>query len=181
MRSVPIGPTIVALCAPWFLFSLFTAFDAGAPALSQTVAVPNDFHVQLVSSSRGPPRTPPDIESVDISSSGDTALSAMPGKNGWLPPTSLKLSAEALARIYRAILDQRFFELRPLYEDAGIRDGDQAKITVTAAGRTHTVRTINITVYAFDRVTIAVDRELPIERRIQYNALREPSYRAVER
>jgi len=105
----------------------------------------------------------------------------MPGKNGRLPATTLKISSDAVARIYKAVLEQRFFELQPLYSDQTIKDGDQAEITVTANGQTHSVRTVNIRVYAFDRITIAVDRELPIERRIQYNALHEASYKGIER
>jgi hypothetical protein len=154
---------------------------SGMPACGQAAAVPRDFALRLTSAARGPARTPPDIAWVDINAAGNASLSEMPGKSGRLPATQIKLAPDALARIYSAIQDQRFFELRPLYEDPTIRDGDQAEITITANGRTYTVQTVNITVYAFDRVTIAIDRELPIERRIQYNALREPSYKVIER
>jgi len=150
-------------------------------AWAQPAAVPADFSIRIVSASLEPPRTPPDIESIEVKASGDATLSAMPGKNGRLPATTLKISSDAVARIYKAVLEQRFFELQPLYSDQTIKDGDQAEITVTANGQTHSVRTVNIRVYAFDRITIAVDRELPIERRIQYNALHEASYKGIER
>ena len=48
-------------------------------------------------------------------------------------------------------------------------------------GRTHTVRTVNHRVFAFDRIVITIDRELPKGRRIQYNALHVKSYPEVER
>ena len=148
---------------------------------SAEIAVPHDFEVRLESAARGPQQTPPDVAWVQINAGGEAEVSEMRGRDGRLPATSIKLPPDALARIYQVIVDQRFFDLRPLYEDPAIRDGDQAEITVTADGRTHTVRTVNIAVNAFDRITIAIDRELPIERRIQYNALREESYKSIER
>ncbi len=55
-------------------------------------------------------------------------------------------------------------------------------MTVTAAGRTYKVRTVNLRVGAFDRVASAIDNELPPERRVRYNALRpEANYRNIER
>jgi hypothetical protein len=158
--------------------------DPGAkPALAQAqlTAVPADFSIRIVSSALGTTETPPDIEWVEIKASGDALFSAMPSQRGWLPAGSVKIRPDAVARIYKAVLDQRFFELQSLYSNPSIDDGDEADTTVTAGGRTYSVRTVNITVFAFDRVTLAVDRELPIERRIQYNALREPSYNKVER
>ena len=99
-----------------------------------------------------------------------------------LPATSVNLPREAIQRIYAAIQNERFFDLQPLYRDEHKVDGDQAEMTVTAAGKTYKVRTVNIRVGAFDRIAGAIDRELPAERRIQYNALRpEANYRSIER
>jgi hypothetical protein len=172
--------SVRCLAAAAFALAAMT-LTAHLPVSAEAVAVPGDFKVKLTSAARGPVRSPPDIESIEIDASGAAASSAMDGPEGRLPAAKLKLSRDAVARIHRAILDQRFFDLKPEYSNPSVLQGDQAQIVVTAGGRTRRVRTVNIRVHAFDRITIAIDRELPIERRIQYNALHTDSYRAVER
>src|SRR5262249_23647530 len=99
-----------------------------------------------------------------------------------LPAAEASLPRDSVARIYKAIQDENFFALQPLYRDGEVADGDQAEMTVTAGGRTYNVRTVNIRVGAFDRIASAIDRELPSERRVKYNALQPNNdYRSVER
>ncbi len=151
------------------------------PTLAQAPNVPADFRVRLVSSPLSPsPFDPP--EWVEIAASGQTSYSAMSFRDQQLPAATANLPREAVSRIYKAVQDERFFDLQPLYRDDKVRDGDQAEMTVTAAGRTYKVRTVNLRVGAFDRVASAIDNELPPERRVRYNALRpEANYRNIER
>ena len=72
-----------------------------------------------------------------------------------------RIPPEGMADIWRWIQKERFFELKPLYEDPSVLDGDFAEMTITAEGRTHRVRTVNLRVYAFDRISIAFGLEVP--------------------
>jgi hypothetical protein len=174
---------LIEVARRWRLLAVISVFLSTAfcsfPAMA--ASVPADFKIKLVSASLGPPRNPPDIESVTIDASGTAILSPMPSPAGMLAASTLKLDAAVVAGIYQATQTQRFFELKPEYRDPGVRDGDQATLTVTAAGKTKTVSTTNIRVLAFDIIAVAIDRALPPERRLQYNALTEPRLRSVDR
>jgi hypothetical protein len=152
-----------------------------APALAQDATVPSDFRVRLVSSPLIP--SPSDTpESVEIAASGQTAYSEMHVRGQLLPAARATLPRAAVARIYKTIRDENFFGLQPLYRDDQVADGDRAEMTVTAGGRTYNVRSVNMRVGAFDRIANAIDRELPPERRVKYNALRPNiDYGSVER
>lgn len=162
-----------------FFGLVITALWMVAPA-AWADDVPADFKLRLVSAPRVPDPGLPN-EWVEIDASGRTYMSRMEARDGILPEATITLEPSAVQRIYDRVRQERFFELEPVYEDSDVQGGDMAQMVVTANGRTHEVRTINIKVHAFDRITIFVDRELPIERRIQYNALHVPQYKAVER
>ncbi len=169
------------------VFLISTLAPAIVPASAQ-VTVPDDFSIRLESRARGvdeqPAGTdgpPPDIAWVEIDASGKVKTSAMIAKRGLIPPTTLNLSKQAIANIYAITVQERFFKLDPVYRDPAIQGGDLATMTITANGKTYTVTTINIRVYAFDRITLTIDKELPIERRIQYNALHVKEYKTIER
>jgi hypothetical protein len=153
---------------------VFGASGVGA----QPAGVPADFRLRLESAGRIPGSR---VEWIEIEASGRTRMSAMDARDGVLPEAALTLSPAAVARIWDRVRTERFFELQPLYRDPNVRDGDYAQISVTAGGRTHRVRTVNIRVHAFDRIAVITDRELPVARRIQYNALHVEAYKAVER
>lgn len=143
-------------------------------------AVPDDLRITLKSAARlpGEPYGP---ETVTIQSDGRTELSRKDGPDGLLPAMEMKLDPSAVRRIYDAIVADRFFELKPNYSDPHIHDGDYASMSITADGKTHRVRTVNIKVHAFDRIVLAIDRELPDGREVFYNALHRDDYLAVER
>jgi hypothetical protein len=179
MRS-PVQRTAAITAA--IVLNIFCFLFAFCPALAQAVAVPNDFRVRLVSAPLGPPSPRDGPESVEINGAGLASYSLMRVRDEELPAATANLSRDAVARIYKAIQDERFFDLQPLYRDAEVSDGDQAEMTVTAGGRTFKVRTVNMRVGAFDRIANAIDRELPPERRVKYNALQPTiDYRSVER
>jgi hypothetical protein len=177
-QAVRAAKVLIAILA---LAGLAAALMVSTSALAQTIAVPPDFSLRLVSASRGPPQSPPDVEWVEIKASGETTFSEMESRSGRLPTASIKLSPAAVAQIYQAVVAERFFDLQPDYVNTGVIDGDQAEMTVTANGRTKTVKTINIRVNAFDRITRVINSVLPEDRRIAYNALSDGAYQAVER
>jgi hypothetical protein len=172
------GPLLV-MCIRWALICP-TGFGA-LPHSAWAQAVPTDFKLRLVSSTVGPPETLADRAWVEIKAGGEATFSEMQGPIGRLPSAVVNLTRDHLAVIYQELTAERFFELQPLYRDPTIRGGDQAELTVTVNGRTHTVKTINIRVNAFDRITLVIDATLPAERRIQYNALHQKDYNEVER
>ena len=153
----------------------------GGRASAQPVGVPQDFSIRLESSARVPGQTPPDVQSVEIKSDGQTILSQVHRGDKNLPVLTITIPDVAVRRIFQAINDQRFFDLKETYTDDEIRGGDRAQITVTAGGKARTVNTVNIRVNAFDAIAKAVNAELPADRRIRYNALTEDSYKAVDR
>ncbi len=156
------------------------ALLACAPLAAGAEAPPPDLRIVLRSAPRLPGASFGE-QAVEIDASGTARLSAVKTPEGPLPETTVSLPPGALEDIWRWIRKERFFELDPLYEDPEIRDGDFAEMTVTANGRTHTVRTVNIRVRAFDRIATVINYYLPDGREIQYNALHSPQYRSVER
>jgi hypothetical protein len=164
------------------LLRLFCALLFGLAAAVPAVgdAVPADFRISLRSAATRP-GAPVGPQAVTIDAKGKAHLSAVKRPGDDRPALDVTLAPDALRRIYDAAVRERFFDLEPRYEDPDVLDGDYAEIEVRAGGRTHTVRTVNIRVHAFDRIAVTIDRELPKGRRIQYNALHTDSYRAVER
>ena len=153
----------------------------GPTALAETATVPKDFKVRLTSASLGPPRDPPDIQWVEIEASGAARLSEYRRGGKALPATTLKLASKAVAQIYQAIVQQKFFGLKPEYRDPNVRGGDQAIMRVTANGKMHTVRAANIRVNALDAIAGVINASLPADRAIRYNALHVKSYMTVDR
>jgi hypothetical protein len=149
-------------------------------AQSQAEPLPNDLRIVL----RSVPRvagTVPGEHSVTIDADGNAQLSTVSAPGGELPAMTAQIPTEGMEDIWSWIQKERFFELDPLYRDPEIQDGDFAEMTITANGETHKVRTVNIRVYAFDRIAIVIGYYLPEGRRIQYNALHASEYKAVER
>ncbi|MEE8294189.1 MAG: hypothetical protein V3R64_00610 [Sphingomonadales bacterium] len=177
------GVPIKALFAA-FIFLFFALFSS--LALAQDV--PEDFEVVFTSS---PALVSQDIEieSLKINANGEVVLSPKVWYAGQipdytreeLPEMTLQLNPEALAGILKAINENEFFTLDANYNDPNIMDGDWAELTITAGGQTRTVRTRNIKVNAFDRITIAINGQLPVERRLKYNAINGADYEEVER
>ncbi len=142
--------------------------------------MPRDLTIELVSA----PNVaggPFGLESIAIASDGTVRLSRRDSYAGPLPETTIVIDAAALSRLYRAITDNDFFTLKSRYNDPAIDDGDYAKLTITAHGKTHSVRTVNIRVTAFDQIALAINREMPDGRRVLYNALHIDDYMEVER
>lgn len=157
-------------------------------AVAQEAPVPEDFRLVLRSVPRLPGGAPAE-ESLILEADGTVALSAQESYSGTLPnierkildPAEIELLPEAVREIYAAVREEDFFSLDSVYQDPDILDGDFAVLEITAEGETHRVKTINIAVGAFDRIVRTINRHLPEDRRIEYNALFTEGYEQVER
>ncbi len=63
----------------------------------------------------------------------------------------------------------KFFELNSLYDDPTFLGGDYVILEVTANGKTHEVKVVNMRVKDFDRITLRINTQLPYERMVLYN------------
>jgi hypothetical protein len=153
----------------------------GARVEVHAQAAPPDFAISLESASRVPGRTPADAQTVRISANGQAMLSEVNRGGSSLPASTITLPQGAVGRIYKTVMDQRFFDLNDRYRDEQVMGGDRATMTVTAGGKTRTVDTVNIRVGAFDTIARAINNELPPERRIRYNALTVDRYKSIDR
>lgn len=160
------------------MFSLLIACSTTGPVMSQSF--PDDLSIELSSAPRMP-GYPLGPESIFISPNGTVELSVMDAEGGTLPAMTTEIDNAGRARIYNAIMENDFFGLKDKYESPAVLDGDYALLKITANGKTHSVRTINMRVNAFDRIVIIINREVPTERRIIYNALHVKEYLEVER
>lgn len=151
-------------------FVIFLNFLLMPPqmAFTQDHELPDDLTITLTS---GPvqPGHQYDIETALIKPDGTTILSPKYVEDEILPEIKIKLTRESLISIYDAIKRWKFFELKPFYEDPSVIDGDYASLRVTANGVTHEVKTQNIKVHDFDRITWRINSELPDDRMILYN------------
>ncbi len=103
------------------------------------------------------------------------------GKKDFSLVKEFVLDATVIQRIYSIVMSERFFELKPQYNDPEVMDGDFAQIEINANGKSYRVRTVNIKVDAFDRIITAVNNYLPKGVILYYNAITVDSYKRVER
>ena len=150
---------ILAVFATLFSTTIF-AQDSG---------VPDDFELTLVSA----PfllEDPLQVEGLTIHADGAASISARLGDDGEIPAHDVEIGTDSVAALYGVIQAQDFFGLGALYEDPNILDGDYAIMTITADGQTHSVRTVNIGVDAFDTIALWVNSYFPVEEMVLYNA-----------
>ena len=164
---------------PLLLLSCFFLACA-APGVAEGQPVPENLLIELRS---GPnmPRGDMGPETTTIHGDGGVDLSARDSFEGPLPASRREIGADALGRITAAIEENDFFALKPEYEDPDIDDGDYAVLRITMGERSHAVTTVNIRVNAFDRIVTAINREMPEDRWVIYNALHIDEYKEVER
>ncbi len=156
--------------------AILTGMTSGAAI----AAAPDDFKIVLSTSPRAP-SDPFGRQTVEIKSDGSVWLSSVKTSHGDSPERKIKIKKAAVDRIWTAVEERDFFNLKPEYRDEEIRGGDFAAITVWANGNKHQVKTVNIRVTDFDFVTIAINEELPKDRVVVYNALFILEYTAVQR
>lgn len=173
---------------PRFLFATFLALIVGIVFLSspsmllaeKKMPTPDDFEIYLLSSPRLPMYP---AAYLTIDSSGHCKYFERPrGKDAqFVLINELNLDAEAMKKIYVTIQKQKFFDLRKEYKDPEIMDGDFALMKITANGKKHQVKTINIKVDAFDDIVREINAHLPKGMRISYNALHVDKYKREKR
>lgn len=148
------------------------AFAAGAFAEAQT---PSDF--RLVVSSR-PVHVAVDMDEMGVVVTADGAVYAKAFRafdgGPEYGPFNGSFSDAEMAAIIRAVRDADFFAMDEEYGNYAVAGGDQATIAVRMDGRTHAVTMVNRPDEQFDSIVRAVNRALPEERRIYYNALAYP-------
>lgn len=173
------------LTRPYFLVVLIGIFFAVSAFFPAGIAADNseppaDFKLFLQSDAMmRHPDFPP--ESLTLSADGKVQFSSKGTQNGKLEPISIQIDANAVREIFKQVQTQDFFSLKKEYVDPDVLDGDYAVMTITANNQKHTVRTVNIAVEAFDAIVNRVNRFMPPERNIYYNALYDTSYKRVKR
>ncbi len=157
-------------------------FSASPPVLlgKEKMSTPDDFEIYLQSAGRVPMSAE---YALLIGPNGHCKYFETPqGQDtGFVLISELDLDAKAMEKIYETVKKEKFFELKKEYRDPEVMDGDFAEMEITADGKTHTVKTINIKVDAFDNIVREIDALLPKEMRISYNALHVDSYKRVKR
>lgn len=148
------------------------AFASVTPASAQ---VPDDFRI-VVSSRPVHLGEPMDEQGVVIDADGSVYAKPFRAYEGGpeYGPFRGALDADQMAAIVEAVEANGFFDLDEEYADYRIGGGDQATIAVRLNGRTHEVTAINRPLESFDEIVRAVNRQLPEDRRIYYNALVYP-------
>ena len=160
---------------------LIAVIALSAAAAAQPVTqVPDDFKIVLSASPRAPGE-PFGGQTVEITADGAVWLSAVQTPDGELSELRLEIQPAAVERIWNAVVTHEFFTLAAEYRDPDVMDGDFAALTVWADGRKHQVKTVNIRVFDFDLITVAVNAELPKDRVVVYNALFIPNYKEIQR
>lgn len=176
MRLSPIVRFSKVIGAALFLIICFTA---GFSFSGKAQDFPNDLEISLYSAPAVPGAKPGPM-GVVIKADGSAEFTRDNGREG-IETEPVPLPDGALLRIWTAIGENDFTTLKPFYNDPEVMDGDWAEITVTARGETHTVRTRNIKVTAFDNISVAINAELPAEARVKYNAILGADYNEVAR
>jgi hypothetical protein len=136
------------------------------------IEIPKDLKITAVSGGRAP-HTPQ--YKVEISSDGQGVYWFMPAENRktgkFIKKNSFTLSDSGLRYIYRAIIKNDFFDLEKEYIDKSFFGGSYAQLSVRANNKTHTVRTENMAVDAFDDIMIAINIATPPNNDVIYNEI----------
>ena len=178
--------TNIKRIAPTLAIALIAALFSTTPnAIAKDIKtkVPGDFAVTVVSAGRGVNSSERITVTIDASGAchywEDHNVAGEPEEKRNLARFSI--DKQAVARIYSAVRNERFFELKKEYRDEEIYDGDLVLLEITANKHSGRVMAVNIAVDAVDNIVRQINRELPDQYLIGYNALRGFSLKRVER
>lgn len=146
----------------------------------ENMLIPDDFKIYLHTTGRIPNSS---AYAILIKSSGHCKYferSAGLGEEFKLVK-EFDLDVKSMQKIYNTITQQKFFELKPKYIDPGVQDGDLAEMEITADGKNHRVKTINMRVDDFDGIVLEINTHLLEGVQIRYNALHVKSHKGVKR
>lgn len=165
------------------LFVCLFNFLPNAISKDNSVKVPGDFQVTLVSAGRGVNSSERITVTIDASGAcqywEDNNVAGEPEEKRNFARFSI--DKQAVARIYGVVQKERFFELKDEYRDKDIYDGDLVLMKITAGKQSGKVMAVNIAVDAIDNIVRQINKELPDQYLIGYNALRGFSFKRVER
>jgi len=167
-----IAPTIaITLCLAWGFFLTSASGQAGKTVIAD---VPQDFKITAISGGIAPGSPHYKIE---INAKGNGIYWEMPknspAASAFIEKNRFTVKDAALRFLYGVINDTDFFVLREEYIAKNVLDGSYAQMTITADKKTHTVRTRNQAVKAFDRIMLAVNVVTPPDNKIVYNEILE--------
>ena len=150
-----------------FISLLFWTGCVQAQTSSGTIP-PTDFKITSIA---GGLSVPSQASKIDIDSKGHAIYYTMTTDGSFKEINEFNIDSIALKRIYGAIAQADFFNLKEEYTDTGALDGSYAQITVFLHGQIHTVRTQNVVNQAFDDINIAINLSSPKDDKIRYNAI----------
>ena len=157
--------------------------NPNANAKDVQAKVPGDFELTVVSAGRGVNSSERITVTLDASGAcqywEDNNVAGEPEEKRNL--ARFKIDKQAVARIYATVQNERFFDLKSEYRDEEIYDGDLVLLKISAGKRSGRVMAVNIAVDAVDNIVRQINRELPDQYLIEYNALRGFSLKRVER
>lgn len=158
---------------------LFVAPSLFAEPKDQTP--PNDFEIFIHSAPRLPASSSPG-SALFLETNGRCMFYETSPADGekYVLKKEIILNPKAIEKIYTVIKKEKFFALKAEYRDPEIMDGDFAEMEVTANGKKHGVRTINIKVDAFDNIVLEINSHLPEGVDVIYNALHVDGYKRVK-
>jgi len=134
--------------------------------------LPKDFKIVAITGGISPAES---VEKAEINAKGEVIYYAISPKDRakyvFEEVARFKINLQELKYLYVRIKENNFFKLKNEYVDKYVLDGSFAQLTVTANGRTHTVKVRNIRQKAFDNIMIAINLALPDEYRVIYNEI----------
>jgi len=170
---------IIDLAAGIFLAIALVLFPPNFAA-SQDSDTPEDFELTLFSAPimKG---ALPGPHGVIIHRNNTATFFSVDPNGEKITGKNVEMDDGAVDALYRVVQEQDFFDLKPLYEDPRVMDGDYAVLTVTANGATHSVRTTNIKLKPFDTISLWVNSFFEPEDMIIYNAFIDGDMKDAER
>ena len=137
--------------------------------------IPADLTIRAVAGSVDPWG---EVSSIRIHSNGQVLYTRyQPGDLGTSPlaqDTSI-IAPSAIGRIWESIEANNFFSLKADSSDGGeINARTFVRLSISADGESHEVRTQNVAFYEFDRIVNAINGELPADHRLEYDTSPPP-------
>lgn len=173
MRWVKASRRTARFCGKCVLAGILLLFVAtGSPrAGAPDPLFPSDFRIVAAAGSVAPSHS---LRTLEIEASGSAVFCRIPaarrGRGDCLTPETFTLTTDELNLVYQAVVDGDFFQQAPIHVGPAV-DGTFAEFTITASGTTHTVRSQNIAVAAFDSIALAINSVVPGQFVLKYNAI----------
>lgn len=156
---------IFAIIAITIIFLLTKPFYGEIEEASEVTQVPKDFSLMLHAGGR----LPEDMQFmliIEQDGKGKYIETSERDKDEFVLKDEFLLEPMELLAVYRAVVNQKFFDLKSEYRDTFIFDGSLAEMEITSNGKTHRVAVINIDVEAFNYILKVINEVVPPNDRI---------------